>query len=439
MKNLAEIAEQALGLAQKAGATAATVTVVESRSLDASMLDGKLDHLERSENLNIELQAFAGQSQASVSTGGTTKADLEALTERALAMARMAPPDVFAGLADPSMIATSWPDLELHDPTDIEADALMNKAVTAEAAARAVKGVTKSAGAGASAGSYRFIRRMSNGFAGEGARSNFSFSVSAIAGEGSGMERDYDYSSAVWWEDLEDPIAIGRSAGERAVRRLNPRKVKSQSVPVVYDARVASSLISHLASAITGGAVARATSFLKDALGEQLFNADINIMDDPLIPRRPGSRGFDSDGLPSNPLRLIDGGRLTSLLLDLRSARQLKMSPTGHGRGQGAGPSNLWLTAGEATPRQLIADIPQGLYVTELLGHGANMVTGDYSRGAAGFWIENGEITWPVSEITIAGNLRHMFASLARANDLRFRGNINAPTCRIEGLTIAGA
>ena len=433
MKSLSDIAAETLDLALKAGVDAASVTVVDSRALAASILDGKLDHIERSENLEVQLQSFAGQSQAMVSSGSTNTADLKELATRALAMARLAPHDRFAGLADKSEIATSFPDLELDDATEIDPDQLMKLAGEAEAAARAVSGVTKSAGAGASASRYRFVRAMSNGFHGEGARTNFSFSVSVIAGEGDHMERDYDYSSAAWWRDLEAPTLIGTRAGERAVKRQNPRKVKSQSVPVVYDPRVASSLLSHLAGAVSGNSITRGSSFLKEALGTQIFRDDITIIDD------PGSRGFDSDGLPVSRMELINNGTLTSWLLDLRSARQLGLKSTGHGRGPSAGPSNLYLTAGKPTPQELIADIKDGLYVTELLGHGANGVTGDYSRGAAGFWIENGQITYPVSEITIAGNLRPMYQSLTRANDLRFRGSINAPTCRVEGLTVAGA
>ena len=439
MKSLSDIAAETLTLALKAGADAASVTVVDSRALDASLLDGKLDHIERSESLEVQLQSFAGQSQAMVSSGSTGTADLIELATRALAMARLAPPDRYAGLADQSEIATSFPDLELDDATQIEADALMHLAGEAEAAARAVPGITKSAGAGASTSRYRFVRAMSNGFHGEGARTNFSFSVSVIAGEGDHMERDYDYSSAAWWRDLEAATLIGTRAGERAVKRQNPRKVKSQSVPVVYDPRAASSLISHLAGAVSGNAIARGSSFLKEALGTKIFADDITIIDDPLMKRAAGSRGFDSDGLPVSRMELINNGKLTSWLLDLRSARQLGLKSTGHGRGPNAGPSNLYLTAGTLTPQELIADIKDGLYVTELLGHGANGVTGDYSRGAAGFWIENGQITYPVSEITIAGNLRPMYHSLTRANDLRFRGSINAPTCRVEGLTVAGA
>ncbi|MDP4822352.1 MAG: TldD/PmbA family protein [Aestuariivirgaceae bacterium] len=439
MKNLADIAAQTLALALKAGADAASVTVVDSRALDVSLLDGKLDHIERSESLNVQLQAFAGQSQAMVSSGSTAISDLEELARRALAMARLAPPDRFAGLADPSEIATHFPDLDLDDATQIEAEQLMALAGEAETAARAVAGVTKTAGAGASASRYHFVRAMSNGFNGSGARTSFSFSVSVIAGEGDHMERDYDYASAAWWSDLEAASLIGTRAGMRAVKRQNPRKVKSQSVPVVYDPRVASSLISHLAGAVTGNAIARGTSFLKDALGTRLFRDDITIIDDPLMKRGAGSRGFDSDGLPVSRMELIANGTLTSWMLDLRSARQLSLKSTGHARGASAGPSNLYLTAGTLTPQELIADIKDGLYVTELLGHGANGVTGDYSRGAAGFWIENGQITYPVSEITIAGNLRPMYQSLTRANDLRLRGSINAPTCRVEGLTVAGA
>lgn len=439
MTDLAAIAEQALAIARKAGADAVSVVAMQSEATEASVRDGKLEQIERSEDVSVEVKVFAGEAHASVSSGLLTKADLEQTAERALAMARLAPPDPLARLAEPELLARMFPELELADPASPSADRLAELAIAAEQAARAVPGITNTAGAGASMSRSRFIRMMSNGFAGEGQRTSFGFSASVIAGSGTGMERDYDYTSATWLADLEAPEIVGRRAGERAAARLNPRKLKSQSLPVVFDPRVASGLISNLASAASGSAVARGSSFLKDSLGKQVFAPGITIIDDPLRPRQPGSRAFDSDGLPVASLELIADGRLASFLLDLRSSRQLGMQPTGHGRGPSAGPSNLWLTAGPLTPQALMADIGAGFYVTELLGHGANMVTGDYSRGASGFFIENGKLTFPVSEVTIAGNLKSMWAGLSRANDLRFRGAVNAPTCRVEGMTLAGA
>ena len=275
---------------------------------------------------------------------------------------------------------------------------------------------------------------ISNGFATGYRKTGTSISVSAIAGEGTGMERDYDYSSTIHFGDLRSAESVGLEAGQRAVRRLGSRKVKSQAVPVVFDKRIAASLIGHMLSAINGSAIARGTSFLKNDLGKRIFAKGITMVEDPLMVRGLGSRCFDGDGLPVSKRNLIDEGVLTSWLLDLRSARQLGLAPTGHGSGS----SNVYLKPGSASRDGLLRDISHGLYVTEMIGSSINMVTGDYSRGASGYWIENGELAYPVSEITIAGNLRDMFLNVTAADDLEFRSSVNAPTCMVEGLTIAG-
>jgi PmbA protein len=308
----------------------------------------------------------------------------------------------------------------------------------AEAAALAVAGVSKSSGAGASAYDTAVGVVISNGFAQGYRRTGVGVSMSAIAGEGMAMQRDYDYSSAIHFADLRAPQEIGRTAGEHAVRRLDPRKVKSQAVPVIYDRRVASGLVSHLLGAISGSAIARGTSFLKDALHQQIFGKHITIVEDPFIRRGLGSRPFDGEGLACQRLNLIEDGVLTGWILDLRSARQLGLPPTGQGSRGGPTTSNVYLPAGRETPEEQMKDIAQGLYVTELIGSSVNMVTGDYSRGASGFWIENGVLTYPVSEITIAGNLKDMFRTMVPASNLEFRSSVNAPNIRIEGLTIAG-
>jgi PmbA protein len=275
-------------------------------------------------------------------------------------------------------------------------------------------------------------------------RSGFGFSVAVIAGEGTGMERDYDFSSAVHHKDLLAAKTVGLRAGERTVRRLNPRKVPSQQVPIVYDRRVSASLVSHFAAAISGTAIARGTSFLKDMLGKDVFGRGITIIDDPLRRRGLGSRPFDAEGLAVARRELVSDGGLKSFLLDQSSARQLGLEPTGHAsRGTGSppapSPSNLHVAPGSKTPEALLADIASGFYVTELLGMGVNGVTGDYSRGATGFWIENGALSYPVSEVTIAGNLKDMYRNLTPANDLEFKMATNAPTMRVEGMTVAGA
>jgi PmbA protein len=320
---------------------------------------------------------------------------------------------------------------------------LKTRCRAAEEAALAVRGVTNSEGAEANWSRHAIALAASNGFAGRYAVTRHSLSASVLAGEGTKMERDYDFSSTVFGADLDDPVAVGRRAGEKAVRRLNPRKAATAKLPVVFDPRVANSIVGHLASAINGSAIARGTSFLKDSMGKRLFPAGLAIIDDPLRPRGLRSKPFDGEGLATKAHRIIDDGTLTTWLLDLRSARQLKLASTSHAsRGTTAPPSpsptNLYMTPGALTPEQLIRETGSGFYVTELIGFGVNAVTGDYSRGAAGFWIENGELAHPVSEVTIAGNLKDMFAAVTAADDLVFRYGTDAPTLRIDGMTIAG-
>jgi PmbA protein len=313
----------------------------------------------------------------------------------------------------------------------------------AEGAALAVKGVSKSGGASASAGIGGMVLVTSGGFKGSYLGSRHGVSMQAIAGEGTGMEQDYDFSSAIHAADLTAPELIGRSAGERAVRRLNPRKVTTRRVPVVFDPRIAGSLVGHLASAINGGAIARKTSFLKDRMGERLFAPGIAIVDDPLRRRGLRSHPFDGEGVAGERRALVRDGVLASWILDCATARELGLATTGHARRgvsstPSPGASNLHLEPGAVSADALIGDIADGFYVTDLIGMGANMVTGDYSRGASGFWIENGERSYPVSEMTIAGHLNEIFRTLTPANDLVFRYGTNAPTVRLEGLTVAG-
>ena len=358
-------------------------------------------------------------------------------------MARVAPDDQFAGLADEALLAYTFPDLELLDPNLPTVKQLETMARAAEQAGLSVKGVTKSGGASASAGIGGMVLVTSHGFSGSYLGSRHGVSMTAIAGDGTGMERDYDYFSALHAADLESPEKIGRSAGTRAVERINPRKVTTRKVPVVFDPRVANSLVSHLAGAVNGASIARKTSFLKDKMGAQLFAAGIRIIDDPLRKRGLRSHPFDGEGVAGKRLALIDDGVLRSWLLDCATARELGLVTTGHAqRGVSSSPSpgasNLHLEAGSLSPEALIADIADGFYVTDLIGSGVNGVTGDYSRGASGFWIENGKRTYPVSEVTIAGHLFDIFRSLTPANDLEFKYGINAPTVRVEGLTVAG-
>jgi PmbA protein len=440
---LSTLAQRLVEAAKRAGADAADAVAVRGVSQGVEVRDGRVEESERSEGDDVGLRVLVGRRQAVVSTNDISSDGVAKLAERAVAMARVAPDDQYVGLADPSLLAHQFPDLDMLDPVTPSVAELERRASEAEAAALAVEGVTKSGGASASAGIGGMVLVTSTGFHGSYLRSSHGISMTAIVGDGTTMERDYDYTSAQHASDLASPESVGRKAGERAVGRFGPRKVETCKVPVVYDPRVSNSLVGHLVGAANGASIARKTSFLKDRLGQQLFNKNIRIIDDPLRVRGLRSQPFDAEGVAVKKLAIIDGGVLTSWLLDSATARELGLVTTGHAqRGVSSSPSpgsyNLHLEAGEPTPTELISDIAQGFYVTDLIGSGVNGVTGDYSRGASGFWIENGEITYAVSEVTIAGHLIEMFKSLTPANDLEFRYGVNAPTLRIEGLTVGG-
>lgn len=441
---LVSIADRLVAAARRAGADAADAVAVRGVSQSIELREGSVEESARAEDDDVGLRVLVGRRQAVVSTNDLSNEGIDALAARAVAMARVAPEDPYAGLAETTQLASGDTiELDLLDPEMPDIRVLEERAKAAEAAALAVKGVTKSGGASASAGVGGLVLVTSGGFTGCYLGSRHSVSIQAIAGDGTAMERDHDYASAVYACDLQAPEAIGRTAGERAVKRLNPRKVTTQRVPVVFESRVAGSLLGHLTSAINGSAIARKTSFLRSWLDEKLFPAGTRVIDDPHRRRGLRSHPFDAEGVAGRRRALIDDGVLTTFLLDCATARELGMETTGHAqRGVSSPPapgaSNVHLEAGDATPEALISEIDQGFYVTDLIGMGVNMVTGDYSRGAAGFWIERGEITFPVSEVTIAGNLIDMFASLRPANDLAFRYGINAPTVRVEGVTVAG-
>ena len=432
-----------LSRARRAGADSADALMAHGVSQSVSQRLGTPEAVERSEGRDVELRVFVGLRQAVVSTTDFKGDALDELVTRAMAMARAAPEDRYAGIAEPGQIAGDWPELEMFDPTEPSAETLVERARIAEEAARAVPGVTNSEGAEAAWGLTDVALAASNGFAGAYRRSSFSISASVVAGTGQKMERDYDYTAAVFDADLEAPEAIGRRAGERAVARLNPRRPKTATLPVVYDPRAGRSLLGHLASAINGAAIARGTSFLKGSMGEALFAPGIRVVDDPHRPRGFRSKPFDGEGLATARRAMVEGGRLTSWFLDLATGRQLGLASTGHaGRGAGSPPSpgstNLYLEPGSVSRKDLIADIERGFYITEMMGSSVNLVTGDYSRGAAGFWIENGEITFPVSEMTVAGHLRDIFRTLTPADDLVFKYGVDVPTLRVEGLLVAG-
>ena len=436
---LADLVKNAI----KAGADAAEAMLVDATALSVGYRMGKLESLERAESGDLGLRVFIGKKQTAVSATDRRASTLTDMVERAVAMARVAPEDAFCGLADASQIATSWPTLEMADDYHVDAEKLIAMVHEGEGAALAVKGVTNSDGAEASASESHVTLVSSNGFSGNYRRTGYGISVSVLAGDGTGMERDYDYASRVFCSDIPAVSDIGRNAGERAVKRLHARKMPTASVPVVFESRMAGGLIGQLAGAISGSAIARGTSFLKDKMGQQIFGSHINIIDDPFRARGHRSRPFDAEGFLPTRRKIIDGGRLTTWLLDLRSARQLGLTTTGHAsRSPGGMPSpsasNFYMEAGSLSPADLMRDIKQGFYVTELMGMGVNGVTGDYSQAAAGFWIENGTISHPVSEMTIAGNLKDMYQNLTPANDLEFLRGVDAPTVRIEGMTVAG-
>ena len=439
-----DLLQDLVGRARRAGAAAADALLFEGTSLSHGRRLGKTEKLERSEGHDLGLRVFVGRQQAVVSSTDWSPQALSELVERAMAMARTVPEDPYCGIADPDEIARDWPALDMIDPEEPAAEILIERARAAEEAALAVPGVTNSEGAEAGWGRSRMALVASNGFAGAYAGSSQGVSASVIAGNGTGMERDYDFSSAIYAADLRDPAEIGRSAGERAVKRLGAKKMPTCRCPVVFDPRVARGFISHLLGPISGPAIARGTSFLKDRLGQQIFPEAITITEDPHRRRGLRSKPFDGEGIANRRRALIDKGVLTTWLLDLRSARQLGLKTTGHAARGTSGPpgpaaTNVWIEPGAVSPKELIADIKSGFYVTEMMGMGVNGVTGDYSRGAAGFWIENGEIAFPVSEMTVAGNLKDMFLRLFAADDLEFKTGADAPTLRIDDLAVAGA
>ena len=432
-----------IAAARRAGADAADAVLVASQSLEAQCRLGKTEHVERAESADLGLRVFIGRQAAIVSATGVEPKRFAELAEQAVAMARVLPGDPFTGLADAAR-APDADDLDLVDPVEPDAARLTARALAAEAAAMAVPGVTNSEGASADWGRIEALIVTSAGFAGRSLRTSHSISATVLAGSGTAMQRDYEGHSAVHAADLDAPETVGRLAGERAVRRLNPTRPRTAKLPVLFDPRVAGSLVGHLSGAINGASVARGTTFLKDAMGTRIMPAGIMIHDDPRRRRGLRSRVFDGEGVPTRTLALVEDGVLRTWVLDSRSARQLGLASTGSAvRGTGGPPapgtSNLFMAAGKISPAALMADIAEGLYVNEMIGMGVNGLTGDYSRGAAGFIIRNGELAEPVAEITIAGNLRDMFLSLTAADDLRFRRGVDAPTLRVDGMTMAGA
>ncbi|SFM04561.1 TldD/PmbA family protein [Shimia aestuarii] len=445
-QNLQTLAEQLLDAAQKAGADAADAITVQGTSLSIDVREGKLEQAERSEGLDLGLRVFVGQRQANVSVSDARPETITTMAERAVAMAREAPEDPYIGLAEADQLAKQWDinALELADPSpEPDPAALQADALAAEAAALAVSGVTQVQSATAGFSHTQMHLAATNGFSGGYDRTSRATYCTAIAGTGDGMERDYDGDGRIFQSDLRRPEDIGTTAGQRAVERLEARKPATGAYPVLFDERISSSLIGHLLVAANGSSVARGSSWLREKLGQQVLPEGLSLIEDPLRPRTSGSRPFDGEGLPTRARKIVDNGVLTGWTLDLVNARKLGMASTGNaGRGVSAPPSpstwNVALTQGDQSREDLIRDMGTGLLVTSLIGSTINHNTGDYSRGAAGFWVENGELTYPVNECTIAGNLHDMLRGMIPANDARTYLSRVVPSLLVEGLTLAG-
>jgi len=438
------ILSEALEYGKKSGTGQMDLLLVETIAVQYSQRMNKLEKLERAESMDLGIRLFRGKRQVIVSTSDISTPNIKKLIDQGLAMVDLVPEDPYCGLAESSQLITKIPNLLMVDPVEPDISKLQERAQICEEAALSVQGIYNSEGAESAWVKSNTHFAASNGFQQSYSNTRHSLSVAVIAKSDQGMERDYDFSSTVFGKNLKDPADIGQKAAEQAVRRLNPQRINSGKMPVIFHPRIANSFLGHLAAAIHGASVARGTSFLKNQLHQQIFPSSVTVMDHPLLEKGLASRPFDAEGLPCKPQAMIDKGVLTDWLLDLRSARQLKMTPNGHAvRGPSslpsAGISNFYLEAGTVTPESLIKGIKSGLYVTELIGDGVNLITGDYSRGATGFWIENGSIAYPVSELTIAGNLQEIFRNLIVANDLSFNYRVNSPTLLVDSLMVAGS
>ncbi|WP_138936177.1 TldD/PmbA family protein [Roseovarius arcticus] len=445
--SLDDLAQALLAAARRAGADSCDAMVATGASQVIDVRGGKLEQAERSEATDVGLRVLIGQRQASVSSSDIRPETLDILAERAVAMAREAPEDPHAGLADPGQLATAWDiaALELVDPApEPEPAELQRRAAEAEAAALAVPGVAQVQASTAGYDRRRIWMAASNGFAANHTRTDWYVSCSAIAGTGTGMERDSDGDARIWDADLRSADDIGARAGARAAERLGARRPKTGAYPVLFDERISTSLIGHLLGAANGAAVARGATWLRDKLGQQVLPDALSIFEEPHRPRVAGSRPYDGEGLETQRRAIVDGGVLTGWVLDLASARQLGMQSTANAkRGIGGVPRpgtwNIALTQGDASRADLIRDMGTGLLVTSMIGSTINSNTGDYSRGASGFWIENGEIAYPVNELTIAGNLHEMLMRMTPANDARTHLSSVVPSLLVEGMTLAGA
>ena len=423
-----------LDTANKLGAECTTVSANENTSINVAARLGKLENVERNESSSIGLEIIDNKRKVSLSSTNLNEKSLEELVQNAMNMVKSIPIDEYCGLADKGMLYKGNLDLNLVDSYIPTNNDLLNNAIEAEDSALSFKEITNSEGASSSYSKNTFYLATSDGFFNTNNKTNYSSGISVIAGEGTGMERDYEYKSKVHYEDLETPKHIGETAAKRAISRLNPKKVKSNSVPIIFDPRVSGSLLSLFIGGISGQAIARGTSFLKDKMHKDIFKNNIQIIDEPLIKRGARSRTFDGEGVETKKINLVKNGELKSWLLNSQYARQLNLKTTGHY----SGVSNLYMSPGETSNLDLIKSIGEGFYITEMLGMSFSQVTGDYSRGASGYWIDKGEKAYPVSEVTIAGNILDMYKTLTPASDLKMINGIDAPTLMIDKMMVAG-
>ncbi|MBW6505423.1 MAG: TldD/PmbA family protein [Rhodobacteraceae bacterium] len=444
---LQDLTAALLAAAARAGAPAADAIAVDGRAVSIDVRLGALEQAERSEGVEVGLRVLIGGRQACVSASDTAPRTLQEMAERAVAMAREAPEDPFAGLADPAELAQGWnaAALELADPApEPAAETLQEDARRAEASALAIAGVAQVQSASASYSRRNLFFAASNGFAGGYTRTSRSISAVAISGEGSRMERDWAAEARTFQADLPSPESVGTLAGQRAVERQGARRPPTGAFPVLYDERIAASLIGHLLGAINGAAIARGASWLLGAIGTEVLPPGLSIIEDPHRPRISSSRPFDAEGLATRRRAIVDAGVLTGWTLDLATARKLGMHSTASAaRGTSSPPSpgisNIALTQGPQSRQDLLRDMGTGLLITSLIGSSINPTTGDYSRGASGFWVQNGEIAWPVNECTVAGNLRDMLRRITPANDARAHLSHVVPSLLVEGVMLAGS
>ena len=433
--------------ARKKGATEADAYVGEDQAFSAQVRMGQVDTVKHARDQHLALRVFVGRSAAAASTSDLSRESLGRLVDEAVTLARITAPDPLSGLPEASALARSVPDLHLADPSghDLTPEAKIELARRCEQAALAFDPrITNSEGGDFSDGHARYAYATSHGFAGEYRTSSFSLSTSPLATENGEMQRDGWYHVTRRRAGLDSPEEVGQTAARRVLRRLGARRVKTAEVPVIFDPQMAATLVRHIAGAAAGPALYRGASFLLNRLGQSIAVPSITIVDDGTVPGALGSRPFDGEGLPIQRTVLVDKGVLASYLLDTYTGRKLGLPSTHHAARDGSGVSvsttNLYLAAGETAPEALIRSVKNGLYVTELIGFGVNGVTGDYSRGAVGYWIENGELAYPVEEITVAGNLLDMFQAVEGVgNDLVFRDRTAAPTLLIGRMVVAGA